>query len=82
MFLIVACSKNYVIGRLNSLPWHISEDLKKFKEITINCAVVMGRKTFESLNFKPLKNRLNIVITSEYKDFSLKFHSFPAVSFE
>jgi dihydrofolate reductase len=47
--IIVAASENLVIGYKNALPWHISEDLKHFKQITINHSVVMGRKTFESI---------------------------------
>ena len=56
-----------VIGNQNHLPWHIPEDLKLFKDLTINNTVIMGRKTFESLpnEFKPLPNRNNIVITSK-----------------
>ena len=66
MFLIVAISKNFVIGKNNTIPWHLSEDLKRFRDITTNCTVVMGRKTYESLG-KPLKNRFNIVITSDFE---------------
>ena len=47
--IIVAASENSVIGYKNALPWHISEDLKNFKKITINHSVIMGRKTFESM---------------------------------
>lgn len=62
--IIVAASENQVIGYKNALPWHISEDLKHFKKITINHSVVMGRKTFESIG-KPLKERRNIVISRD-----------------
>ena len=62
--IIVAVSENLVIGYKNALPWHISEDLKHFKQITINHSVVMGRKTFESIG-KPLKERRNIVISRD-----------------
>ena len=62
--IIVAASENLVIGYKNALPWHISEDLKHFKKITINHSVVMGRKTFESIG-KPLKKRRNIVISRD-----------------
>ncbi|MFA5854971.1 MAG: dihydrofolate reductase [Candidatus Gracilibacteria bacterium] len=53
------------IGKDNGLPWHISADLKHFAEVTKNGTVIMGRKTWESLpeKFRPLKNRLNIVIS-------------------
>ena len=52
-----------VIGRDGGIPWHIPDDLKLFRELTMGHAVVMGRKTFESMG-KPLKGRLNIVISS------------------
>lgn len=70
--LIVAISKNNVIGKSNSLPWYYKEDLKYFKEITTNKTVVMGRNTFASIinrNNKPLPNRENIVV-SRNKEFS------------
>lgn len=59
---IVAMSENRVIGRDNQLPWHISEDLKRFKRLTLGHPIIMGRKTFDSLG-KPLPKRRNIVIT-------------------
>ena len=61
--IIVAVSKNGAIGKNNDLLWHISDDLKRFKAITSEHTVVMGTKTYESLPFKPLPNRENIVIT-------------------
>ncbi|MEI8072863.1 MAG: dihydrofolate reductase [Candidatus Saccharibacteria bacterium] len=60
--VIAARSRNNVIGSNNSIPWHIPEDLKRFKKITENNIVIMGRKTFESIG-KPLPNRKNFVIT-------------------
>ena len=60
--VIVAVARNGVIGGDNSLLWHISEDLKRFKRLTGGHAVVMGRKTFESLG-RPLPNRRNIVVS-------------------
>ena len=60
--LICAISKNNVIGKDNKLPWNISEDLKRFKELTSNNWIVMGRKTFDSIG-KPLPNRKNIVLS-------------------
>jgi len=63
--LIVAFSKNNVLGNQNKLPWNIPEDLKRFKDLTTNHIVVMGRKTFESLPNGPLKNRINIVFTNQ-----------------
>jgi dihydrofolate reductase len=62
--IVVAASENLVIGYKNALPWRISEDLKHFKQITINHSVVMGRKTFESIG-KPLKERRNIVVSRD-----------------
>jgi dihydrofolate reductase len=62
---VVAVARNGVIGREGGLPWHISSDLKRFKEITMGKPVVMGRKTWESLPRKPLPGRRNIVITQQ-----------------
>lgn len=67
MELIIAATKNHLIGIDNRLPFTLKDDLRIFKEKTINCNVIMGRKTFESLP-KPLPNRLNIVLTRN-KDF-------------
>ena len=61
--IIVAVAKNGAIGKNNDLLWHISDDLKRFKAITSEHTVVMGTKTYESLPFKPLPKRENIVIT-------------------
>jgi dihydrofolate reductase len=61
--LIVAVAKNRVIGDSGKLPWRFSSDLKKFKEITTGKAVIMGRKTWDSLPRRPLPGRLNIVVT-------------------
>jgi dihydrofolate reductase len=60
--IIVAAAENGVIGRNNALPWHLSEDLKYFKRVTMGKPIVMGRKTFESIG-RPLPGRTNIVIT-------------------
>jgi dihydrofolate reductase len=62
---VVAVSRNGVIGREGGLPWHISSDLKRFKEITMGKPVIMGRKTWDSLPRKPLPGRRNIVITRQ-----------------
>ena len=62
--IIAAVSSNSVIGFENIIPWHISEDLKRFKELTLGHHVIMGRKTFESLNSTPLPNRVNIVVSN------------------
>ncbi|MFK7760178.1 MAG: dihydrofolate reductase [Phycisphaerales bacterium] len=61
--LIVACSENGVIGSDGDLPWHLPKDLKHFMRSTKGHAVIMGRKTFDSLD-KPLGGRLNIVVSS------------------
>ncbi len=61
--IIVALAENNVIGNNNDLIWHISDDLKRFKKLTSHKPIIMGRKTYESLPFKPLPNRKNIVIT-------------------
>ena len=63
--LVVAVSRNGVIGRGGGLPWHISSDLKRFKAITMGKPLIMGRKTWESLPKKPLPGRPNIVITRQ-----------------
>lgn len=65
MILIAAVARNGVIGKDNALPWHLPEDLKHFKQLTTGQAVIMGRKTWESLpeRFRPLPGRLNIVVT-------------------
>lgn len=60
--IIVAMSKNRVIGLNNQMPWHLSADLKKFKKITIGHPILMGRKTYESIG-KPLPERTNIIIS-------------------
>ena len=61
--LVVAASCNGVIGQGGGLPWHISSDLKLFKQITFGKPVIMGRKTWDSLPRKPLPGRRNIVIS-------------------
>ena len=62
--LIVAVADNGVIGRANSLPWHLPDDLKRFKRLTMGKPMIMGRKTFESIG-RPLPGRLNIVVTRD-----------------
>jgi dihydrofolate reductase len=69
----VAVSENNIIGNKNNLPWHLPEDLKHFKELTLGKTVVMGRKTYESIVArlkKPLPGRKNVVITRQ-KDFQV-----------
>lgn len=60
--LIVACGRKGEIGKKNGLLWHISEDLKNFKRITLGKTILMGRKTYESIG-KPLPGRETIVLT-------------------
>jgi len=62
--LIVAVAENGVIGRDNALPWHISEDLRYFKQVTSGKTVIMGRKTYQSIG-RPLPKRTNIVVTRD-----------------
>ncbi|OHA46286.1 MAG: hypothetical protein A3A80_04205 [Candidatus Terrybacteria bacterium RIFCSPLOWO2_01_FULL_44_24] len=62
--VIVAFSRNRVIGNNNTLPWHLPEDLKRFRELTYGHTVIMGRKTHESIG-KVLPGRTNIIITSK-----------------
>ncbi|MGB9148785.1 MAG: dihydrofolate reductase, partial [Burkholderiales bacterium] len=66
--LIVAMSNNRVIGANNTLPWHLPADLKHFRSLTMGHAIIMGRKTHESIG-KPLPGRRNIVVSAN-KDFS------------
>lgn len=62
--LIVCKNQDNIIGVDNKLPWHLPKDLERFKCITINSTVVMGRNTWESLPIKPLPDRRNVVISS------------------
>ncbi len=60
--MVVAAARNGVIGRGGALPWRLSDDLKRFKKITMGKPVIMGRKTFESIG-RPLPGRANIVVS-------------------
>jgi dihydrofolate reductase len=62
--IMAAIAANNALGKNNQLIWHLPADLKRFKKTTLNHAVIMGRKTYESLG-KPLPNRINIVITRD-----------------
>jgi len=62
--LVAAIGENNVIGRDGALPWRLKSDLKHFRQVTLNRPVIMGRKTYESIG-KPLKDRTNIVLTSD-----------------
>ena len=63
--IIAAIARNRVIGYQGSIPWHVSDDLRRFKKLTTGHAVVMGRRTFESLHH-PLPQRRNIVISARH----------------
>ena len=78
--LIFARARNGVIGKDNTLPWHLPEDLAHFKHTTLGQPVVMGRKTWESLppKFRPLPGRTNIVVTRQrdwYSEGAVVAHS-------
>ena len=74
IIIIAAIAKNSVIGRKNGdMPWHIKEEFQHFKDTTMGSAIIMGRKTFETLG-KPLKGRENIIITKN-ENFGAKFNS-------
>jgi len=62
--IMVAMSENGVIGRDNGLPWRLSADLRRFKQVTTSHAVIMGRRTFDSMD-GPLPGRTNIVVTRQ-----------------
>lgn len=62
--LVVAMARNRVIGRGNALPWHLPEDLRHFRALTLGKPVLMGRRTFESIG-RPLPERTNIVISRQ-----------------
>ena len=62
--LVVAMDKNRAIGRAGALPWHLPDDLKHFKALTLGKTVLMGRKTFQSIG-RPLPKRRNVVLTKD-----------------
>ncbi|CAN0153304.1 unnamed protein product, partial [Chrysoparadoxa australica] len=63
--LIAAHDRNRAIGKDGDIPWHLPEDLAMFKRETLGGALIMGRRTWESLPFKPLPKRLNIVVSRD-----------------
>lgn len=65
--LIWAQDSRGAIGKSNTLPWHLPEDLARFRALTLNHAVLMGRRTWDSLPRKPLPQRRNIVMSSTMK---------------
>jgi dihydrofolate reductase len=66
--MIAAVAENFALGKNNELVWHLPDDFKRFKQLTTNHFIIMGRKTFESFP-KPLPNRTHIIITRQ-KDYS------------
>lgn len=66
--IIVAIDKNNAIGKNGDMPWHISTDLKYFKATTMGAAVLMGRRTWQSLGCRPLPKRRNIIVSSTLKE--------------
>ena len=64
IYLIAAVAKNGVIGNEGKIPWHFPEDLKRFKRLTSGHAIIMGRKTYESIG-RPLPQRRNLVLTRQ-----------------
>ena len=70
--IISAVAQNGVIGKSNGeMPWHVKEEFQHFKNTTLGCPIIMGRKTFETLG-KPLKGRLNVVVTKN-TNYTLEF---------
>lgn len=63
--IIVACDPLGVIGRDDTIPWHFPDDLRHFKNTTLNHPIVMGRATYESLPHRPLRDRTNVVLTRD-----------------
>lgn len=79
--IIVAVAENGVIGRDGKLPWHLSADLRRFRRLTMGHAIVMGRKTWESIGH-PLRGRTSIVI-SHQADYQTGYEEVPlATSFD
>jgi dihydrofolate reductase len=84
--LIAAVSKNNVIGFNGKLPWYSVEEIMHFKNTTIGCPVLMGKKTWESIG-KPLENRINIIITANkffrpaFDNLIIQYSLFDAIDF-
>ena len=73
MNAIVCVDRKWNIGYKNSLLFHLKDDMNFFKKTTTGKIVVMGRKTFESIGNKPLPNRRNIILTSDYENMQKKY---------
>lgn len=73
--LIVAMTKDRVIAKDDAIPWHYTEDMRRFRRLTLKQTVIMGRKTWDSLPryFRPLRDRLNIIISRANSDESYDF---------
>lgn len=78
--IIVAVGEKNAIGKNNQLLWHLSGDLKRFKQITINHSVIMGRNTYISLPKRPLTDRRNIVISHIPEEDCISFTGAEVVS--
>ena len=72
--LVVAIAEDGAIGRAGTLPWHLPADLQFFKRTTMDKPVIMGRRTWESLNGKPLKGRYNIVLSRSLPELPAGVH--------
>ncbi len=68
MIIIAALTENRVIGNNNAMPWHVSEESRQFQRLTTGNTLIMGRKTFESLDSRPLPKRKNIVVSRTLPD--------------
>ena len=64
IIMIAAVAENFALGKDNELVWHLPDDFKRFKQLTTNHYIIMGRKTFESFP-KPLPNRTHVIITRQ-----------------
>ena len=69
--VILATDLDFGIGKKNTIPWHLPNDLKRFKRLTSEQVVVMGRRTWDSLPKKPLPNRINIIVSSTPSDIKI-----------
>ena len=68
MTVIAAMADNRVIGNDNTMPWHVSEELRQFKRITTGGVLIMGRKTFESIGCRPLPNRPHVIVSRSFPE--------------
>lgn len=70
MRIIAALDAKGGIGKNGYIPWYIPDDLKRFKELTLNSTVIMGRRTWESLPIKPLSGRKNVILTKNWRNYT------------